>query len=516
MRVSIIVFLLLLAIAVMGIWHLPYVCLNAALQAAEQGNAEEAKLWLSYAEIIDLKANTKEAAAEVLEKVQEQEIDRLISEGRFEEALEMLRSQSGSGFEDERIKECLYGIALSFMHNENYAEAEKYLKQILDYKDVNDKYRECEIAIAYAAFESGDIKTAQDYIAKAPSDSSMQALHDLILKTQAEDLLQSETPDEGLKIIMELWLAGKVQDAELIHAEKLCYPFLYEDKSDREILDAALETNAQQAKKRNELIKRRNMLPGQVLAVGNHHTVAVKKDGTMLASGDNTYGQCNVSDWTEIVAVAAGAYHTIALKEDGTVVATGDNRYGQCETTGIQDAVEIDAHGFDTIIRLADGSVKCLGLHDYGPFISSWKNIRALSAAGYALTGITEDGTAMATSPSLLSQDFRNLIDIDAATGYAAGITADGNLVTSSLFSPGWQNVILIDAEANGIMGLIEDGSVCFHLLNDMDVSLLIGRTDIVAIAYSGTHAVVLLTDGTYLACGDNEAGQCDVFEWGR
>lgn len=57
----------------------------------------------------------------------------------------------------------------------------------------------------------------------------------------------------------------------------------------------------------------------------------MKSDGTVIAVGDNENGQCNVSDWTDIVSVSAGYYHTIGLKSDGTVVAVGDNEFVQCD-----------------------------------------------------------------------------------------------------------------------------------------------------------------------------------------
>ena len=41
-------------------------------------------------------------------------------------------------------------------------------------------------------------------------------------------------------------------------------------------------------------------------------------------------GQCDVSSWRDIVAIAAGDNHTVGLRADGTVVAVGENRYGQC------------------------------------------------------------------------------------------------------------------------------------------------------------------------------------------
>ena len=59
------------------------------------------------------------------------------------------------------------------------------------------------------------------------------------------------------------------------------------------------------------------------ICAGRLHTVALKEDGTLLATGDNQFGQCNVADWTDVVAVAAGKYHTVAVRSDGTALATG-------------------------------------------------------------------------------------------------------------------------------------------------------------------------------------------------
>jgi hypothetical protein len=68
--------------------------------------------------------------------------------------------------------------------------------------------------------------------------------------------------------------------------------------------------------------------------------------------GDNNYGQCDVSGWCDIVAVAAGNVHmatntgnahTIGLKSDGTVAAVGNNRYGQCNVSGWRDIVAVAA-----------------------------------------------------------------------------------------------------------------------------------------------------------------------------
>ena len=49
----------------------------------------------------------------------------------------------------------------------------------------------------------------------------------------------------------------------------------------------------------------------------------VQEDGTVKIWGDNEWGQCNTEDWTDLIAVAVGPYHTVGLKRDGTLVATG-------------------------------------------------------------------------------------------------------------------------------------------------------------------------------------------------
>ena len=41
-----------------------------------------------------------------------------------------------------------------------------------------------------------------------------------------------------------------------------------------------------------------------------------------------------MTDWQNIVAICAGYSHTVGLRADGTVVAVGDNRYGQCDVQG--------------------------------------------------------------------------------------------------------------------------------------------------------------------------------------
>jgi alpha-tubulin suppressor-like RCC1 family protein len=95
------------------------------------------------------------------------------------------------------------------------------------------------------------------------------------------------------------------------------------------------------------------------IAAGASHTVALKNDGSVVAWGDNSYGQCTVpAGLAGVTQVAAGGVHTVALKNDGSVVAWGWNGYGQCTVpAGLAGVTQIAAGWEHTVALKNDGSV---------------------------------------------------------------------------------------------------------------------------------------------------------------
>ena len=77
------------------------------------------------------------------------------------------------------------------------------------------------------------------------------------------------------------------------------------------------------------------------VAAGAYYSLALERDGTVWAWGQNNYGQLGngnasssnisvqVSGLTGVTAIAAGDYFGMALKSDGTVWVWGQNDYGQ-------------------------------------------------------------------------------------------------------------------------------------------------------------------------------------------
>ena len=139
----------------------------------------------------------------------------------------------------------------------------------------------------------------------------------------------------------------------------------------------------------------------ETIAAGFRHTVGLKSDGTVVAVGWNEYGQCDVSGWTDIVAVSAGDNHTVGLKSDGTVVAVGNNRYGQCDVGGWEDIVAVSAGYSDTVGLKRDGTVVAVGSNYYGDCdVGGWTDIVAVLADSSHTVGLKSDGTVVAVGLS--------------------------------------------------------------------------------------------------------------------
>ncbi|HTF90904.1 MAG TPA: DNA methyltransferase [Planctomycetota bacterium] len=69
------------------------------------------------------------------------------------------------------------------------------------------------------------------------------------------------------------------------------------------------------------------------IAAGYDHSLAVRSDGSIVAWGANSKGQCNVPALPAgltYVRVASASWHSLAIRSDGSVVAWGQNTFGQC------------------------------------------------------------------------------------------------------------------------------------------------------------------------------------------
>ena len=293
------------------------------------------------------------------------------------------------------------------------------------------------------------------------------------------------------------------------------------------------------------------------ISAGGSHTVGLKADGTVVAVGGKDSGRCNVSGWKDIVAIGAGLYHTVGLKADGTVVAVGSNYYGQCDVSGWADIVSISAGDDHTVGLKADGTVVAVGYNKYGQCnVSGWTDIVAISAGASHTMGLKADGTVVAVGDNddgqcdvsgwtdirmpAISPEQQAAMEREKAARearlpeeYAAaealannGEKAKAAIAFTKLGDYGdakersrqlWSEAIqrnVISAGYSHTVGLKADGTVVAVGWNEYGQCDVSGWKDMVAVGAGFGHTVGLKTDGTVVAIGENTYGQCDVDRW--
>lgn len=106
---------------------------------------------------------------------------------------------------------------------------------------------------------------------------------------------------------------------------------------------------------------------------GSGHTVGLKSDGTVVAVGDNEYGQCDVRDWENIVAIAAGDWFTAGLTSNGDVVITRPSD----EVLERHEKMFIDAcsaANWTGIVTIAAGCGNIIGIDENGTVHAAGNN----------------------------------------------------------------------------------------------------------------------------------------------
>jgi hypothetical protein len=267
------------------------------------------------------------------------------------------------------------------------------------------------------------------------------------------------------------------------------------------------------------------------------HTVGLKSNGTVVATGLNDDNQCEVGSWTNVrqidagglhtvgigcgfgcfiihlgsnssgqadiinkyfpmlgaLQVSGGGFHTVALHPDGGVVAAGDNSMGsgQCNVLFWGYITQVSAGWGHTVGLETDGTVVAVGLNDeHQCDVDSWTDIIQVSAGGRHTVGLKADGTVVAVGPTGGQYDFGQC-DLD-----------------------GWTDIVQVSAGWYHTVGLMSDGTVIAAGLNDSNQCDVDTWTGICQISAGGYHTVGLKPDGTVVPAGLNNVGQCDVGAW--
>ncbi len=387
-----------------------------------------------------------------------------------------------------------YNKALELMQNGNYGEAISLFGDVRGYKDsaklIDASKQSIEYEYAISIIESDPSEAAERFKQLGRFKDSQDRYKEIIYN-QAIDYMNSEKYEEAMQKFEEVGLGYKDSQEKYDEAKKKLKE--YYQKSSRKSISA-----------------------------GEFHTVGLKSNGTVVATGDNDHGQCDVSDWTDIVAVSAGYEHTIGLKSDGTVVATGSSSEGKCDVSGWKDIVAISTSDSHTIGLKSDGTVVAVGKNHLGQCdVSGWTDVVAVSANFSHTVGLKSDGTVVATGWNDLGQcdvsDWTDIIAISTGVGHTVGLKSNGTVVATGYNDYGqcnvsdWTDIVAVSTYRHHTVGLKSNGTVVAIGNNEDRQCNVSSLKDIVAISAGVHHTVGLKSDGSVVAVGRNDYGECNV-----
>ncbi|MGN0604939.1 MAG: RCC1 domain-containing protein [Oscillospiraceae bacterium] len=383
-----------------------------------------------------------------------------------------------------KLKEIKYNSAMTEFNNDSIESLKKAVEiftGISDYRDSAEMIEKCKSRI-----EEFENKRAEEKrIAEERRITVQKAAKKKIITISA-----------AIGAVAVCIVAGLLYNNIIVPANKYKHGLeLIENGSYDEAVDVFGELSNYKDSNNMILEMKREILPKNIISAGYAHTVGLKADGTVVAVGENDDGQCDVSDWTDIVAVSTGDKHTVGLKADGTVVAVGENDDGQCDVSNWTDIVAVSAGRYHTVGLKADGTVVVVGENDDGQCdVSNWTDIVAVSAGSYHAVGLKADGTVVAIEDYYDQSDVSNWTDVSDWTDVS-----------------GWTDIVAVSAGWDHTVGLKADGTVVAVGDNNKGLS---DWTDIVAVSAGSFHTVGLKADGTVVAVGNNDDGQCDVSGW--
>ena len=239
--------------------------------------------------------------------------------------------------------------------------------------------------------------------------------------------------------------------------------------------------------------------------------VWIREDGTVEATGENKFGQCDVEDWTDIIRIVISAGHAVGLKSDGTVVTTGLMDNSRNNISKWKDVVDISASpGFTVGVR-SDGTVVSEGSNFGNCDFENWKDIVSVSSAFDYTVGLKKDGTVVITGEIEDSRglkdvlQWKDIVEISAGPRAIAGLKSNGDVVTTRdpiiQGANKWSDIVGISVGFAHMAGVKSDGSVLIASgeYEAFGGTLKVpGERDVVALAVNENYETAMLhSDGT-------------------
>jgi alpha-tubulin suppressor-like RCC1 family protein len=235
------------------------------------------------------------------------------------------------------------------------------------------------------------------------------------------------------------------------------------------------------------------------VAAGGSHTLTLRSDGTLWASGANGSGQLGDGsglesadpvqvgngNWTKI---AAGLAHSLGIQADGSLWAWGDNTFGQIgDGTGTASPIPVRVGTANDWVAVAAGGSSSFALKGDG---SLW---------GWGDNGFGQLGNA---DPSAAPANLLSPVQVvNPGTGKYVAVSGGGTH-TLALQADG-----TLWSWGSNEFGQLGNGTSTPGAANSTPIQVGVDA-DWRAISAGGAHSVVLKADGTLWSWGANDYGQ--------
>ena len=232
------------------------------------------------------------------------------------------------------------------------------------------------------------------------------------------------------------------------------------------------------------------------VSMGEHHSVFLHDDGTVSATGNNEYGQCNVGELRGVVFVLATSGCTYAVRKDGAVYA--------CGFTG---ALTLPTEQLD---------------NEPAPLLKGWRQIHCIASGNEHILGLKKDGKVIigGASPqqnaelNKQAEKKTQIIDVAAASNNCCILLNEEGKV-EFIGDPkdprgdvyNWKDIISIGAENRYSVGLGKDGRI--RLAGENSDFMDMGRADavnwenVIAIGCGYSVIAAIKNDGQLLLAGN-------------
>ncbi len=271
------------------------------------------------------------------------------------------------------------------------------------------------------------------------------------------------------------------------------------------------------------------------LAVGENHTLALHRDGSLTGWGGNRDGESTIAEGLPpVVEAVVGSGFSAALTESGEVHVWGrEGLTMEAEPLEGIRASQIVAGAFHLLVLTTGGEVIAVGANgrqqlEVPDGLSGVAKVRASTNGSAA---IKADGTLVVWGAAPRPpQGLDRVRDVAITSGFGVALREDGSVVSWGRFHPSNRNepprpealrvpepqsgVVAIAVGSEHYLALKDDGTVFSYPETSGWAVVPHGLSGVVSIAAGDRHSVALRADGTVVVWGLSEASMgVDVHE---